>query len=48
MKMFAIFKGEEFLGTLRAFDGLSLKTWASDFYNCPVKLVKIYELVEVK
>ena len=48
MKLFAFFREDEFLGSLRSFDGSGLRLWAIDFYKCPANLLKVYELVEVK
>jgi len=48
MRLFAIFKNEEFLGTVKNFGGGGLKEWASKFYQIPLIETKVYELVEVK
>jgi len=48
MKLFAIFKNEEFLGTVKNFSGGGLRDWASQFYKIPIVEIKVYELVEVK
>lgn len=47
MRLFAIFKNEEFLGTVKNSNGSSLKNWASEFYKVNLSDVKVYELVEV-
>jgi hypothetical protein len=48
MKLFAIFKNEEFLGSIKSMNGQSLKNWAADFYKCPIAQIVVYEMVEVK